>query len=164
MIRKATLFAAVLSAAIVLAPRSAQSQVYLGPEVAWSNDFDFGVGVGVEFGLPQLFTGANFMGDFLYFWEGDDFTYFEFNANLTYDLPLEDVPVVPFALAGVNIGRTSVDSDSELSGSNTDVGLNVGGGFKFHIGSFRPWIMGRVALGGTEAFTVTAFLPFRLQS
>ena len=165
MLRKVT---AVLGAAAVfaLAPLPAQSQIYLGPEVAWNDDADLGVGAGVEFDLPSLYPGLAFHGDFLYYFPGDDFDFFEFNFNLTYDLPLEDVAVVPFALAGLNVGRASVDADLDIPGidsaSNTDVGLNLGAGVKFNAGSFQPRIAARFVLGGYESFTVFAFLPFRL--
>ncbi len=168
--RNAATFA--LAALFALSPAAAQAQIYLGPEVAWNDDFDVGVGAGIEFDLPQLYEGITFMGDFIYYFPGDDsagrdLNYFEFNTNLSYDLPLEDVPVVPFGLAGLNIGRRSVDVDvsgEEGSVSNTEIGLNLGAGVKFNLGSFRPRVAARFAIGGWESFTVFAFLPFRLAS
>jgi hypothetical protein len=151
----AAVFGAV--AVLALAPLPAQSQIYLGPEVAWNDDADIGIGAGVEFDLPSLYPGIAFHGGFLYFFPGDDFDYFEFNTNLTYDLPLEDVSVVPFALAGLNIGNVSFDN----GGSSTDVGFNVGGGVKFNVGSFQPRVAGRFAIGN-DNFTIFALLPFRL--
>ena len=167
MLRKVT---AVLGATVVLALAAApaQSQIYLGPEVAWNDDADLGIGAGVEFDLPSLYPGIAFHGDFIYFFP-DGFDYFEFNTNLTYDFPLEDAPVVPFALAGLNIGRVSVDTgdsgiDPEfgVSVSDTEVGLNLGGGVKFNVGSFNPRVAARFVLGGTETFTIFALLPFRV--
>ncbi|MEJ2538548.1 MAG: hypothetical protein P8188_00975 [Gemmatimonadota bacterium] len=155
----------VLGAAafMAFAPLPAQSQIYLGPEVAWRDGADLGLGAGIEFDLPQLYEGITFMGDFIYFIGGDDFDYFEFNGNLSYDLPLEDVPVVPFGLAGLNIGRQS--SDAETAGAKvvkTELGLNLGAGVKFDFGGFRPRVAARYAIGGWEEFTIYAFLPFRL--
>jgi hypothetical protein len=163
MLRKVT---AVLGAAAVfaLAPMPAQSQIYLGPEIAWNDDADLGIGAGVEFDLPSLYPGIAFHGDFLYFFPGDDFDYFEVNTNLTYDFPLEDAAVVPFALAGLNIGRASIDSESPgIDGiSETEVGFNLGGGIKFNVGSFQPRVAARFVLGGYEGFTIFGFLPFRI--
>ena len=166
MLRKVT---AVLGAVTVfaLAPLPAQGQIYLGPEVAWNDDADFGIGAGVEFDLPSLYPGLAFHGDFLWFFPGDNFDYFEVNTNLTYDFPLEGASVVPFALAGLNIGRVSFDADDidpgfdVDGGSSTDVGLNLGGGIKFNAGSFQPRIAARFALGN-DNFTIFAFLPFRI--
>lgn len=163
MLRKVTaVFGAVT--VLALAPLPAQSQIYLGPEVAWNDDADIGIGAGVEFDLPSLYPGIAFLGDFLYFFPGDDFDYFELNGNLTYDFPLEESSVVPFVLAGLNVGRWSVDSDSPGDGaSDTEVGLNLGGGVKFNVGSFQPRVIGRFTLGGDVGdFTVTGFLPFRI--
>ena len=168
MIRRLTsVSAAVVVFSVVAMP--AQSQIYLGPEVAWNDDFDLGIGAGIEFDLPQLYEGITFMGDFIYFFPGDDdagnnIDYWEINANLSYDLPLEDVPVVPFGLAGLNIARASVES-GEVEGatiSDTELGLNLGAGVKFDLGNFRPRVAGRFSIGGSETFTLYAFLPFRL--
>ena len=162
MIRRLTSAgAAVVVFSLVAMP--AQSQIYLGPEVAWNDDFDLGIGAGIEFDLPELYEGITFMGDFLYFFPGDDVDYWEINANLSYDLPLEDVPVVPFGLAGLNIGRASQDSEIEgASYSDTQIGLNLGAGVKFDLGSFRPRVAARFSIGGWDTFSVYAFLPFRL--
>jgi hypothetical protein len=163
MLRKVT---AVFGAAAVfaLAPLPAQSQIYLGPEVAWNDDADLGIGAGVEFDLPSLYPGIAFHGDFIYFFP-DGFDYFEFNTNLTYDFPLEGSSVVPFALAGLNIGRVSLDTDLGIPGadsaSSTDVGFNLGGGVKFNAGNFQPRIAARFALGN-DNFTIFALLPFRI--
>lgn len=161
ILRKVT---AVLGAAAVfaLAPLPAQSQVYLGPEVAWNDDAGAAIGAGVEFDLPSLYPGIAFHGDFLWFFP-DGYDYFEFNTNLTYDLPLEDAPVVPFALAGLNVGNVSYDTGVPgVDGdSNTDVGFNLGGGVKFNLGNFQPRVAARFALGN-DSFTIYALLPFRV--
>jgi hypothetical protein len=166
MIRRLTsVGAAVVVFSLVAMP--AQSQIYLGPEVGWNDDFDLGVGAGIEFDLPQLYEGITFMGDFMYYFPGDDsdgrdINYWEINANLSYDLPLEDVPVVPFGLAGLNIGRQSLDLGDDLTANDTELALNLGAGVKFNLDRFRPRIAARFAIGGYETFTVYAFLPFRL--
>ncbi|MEJ2538547.1 MAG: hypothetical protein P8188_00970 [Gemmatimonadota bacterium] len=156
-------FGLVLATVLALAPRPAQGQVLLGPEVAWNDDADLGVGAGIEFDLPNLYPGIAFMGDFLWFFPGESFDYFEFNTNLTYDFPLEETTVVPFALAGLNIGRVSYDDDRILEDGdgNTDVAFNLGGGLKFGLGSFRPRVAARFALGN-DNFTLFGFLPFQL--
>lgn len=162
MLRKVTaVFGAAVVFALVATP--AQSQIYLGPEVAWNDDADFGIGAGVEFDLPSLYPGIAFHGDFIYYFP-DGFDFLEFNANLTYDFPLEESSVVPFALAGLNIGRVSIDSESPgIDGaSETEVGLNLGGGIKFNAGSFQPRVAARFVVAGYESFTIFALLPFRI--
>ncbi len=163
MNHRITTLIVALVAASTLSPSTAHSQVYLGPELAWNDDADFGIGAGVEFDLPELHSGVGFVGDFLWFFPGEDFDYFEFNANLTYDLPLEETKVVPFALAGLNVGRVSLDSGGVLEGDdgNTDLALNLGGGLKFVAGSFRPRVAARFAVGN-DNLTFFAFIPFQV--
>lgn len=154
---------ALATAAFVLSPAVAHGQVLIGPELAWNDDADLGVGAGIEFDLPELLPGVAFMGDFLWFFPGEDLDYFELNGNLTYDLPLEETQVVPFALAGLNVARVSVENDELLEGDdgNTDLGLNLGGGLKFVAGSFRPRIAARFAVGNDNV-TIFAFIPFQI--
>lgn len=146
----------VFAALLALSAVPTQAQVLLGPEVAWNDDADFGVGVGVETRLPSLHPAISFMGDFLWFFPDFDADYFEFNGNLTYDLPLEETTVVPFALAGLNVATVDGSGDGD-----TDVGLNLGGGVKFNMGSFRPRVAGRFAVGN-DTFTLFFLLPFTI--
>ncbi len=158
------------AALFAFAPQNVFGQFLLGPEVAWNDDFDIGIGAGVEFDLDNLLEGLGLQGDFLYFFPGDvaglesfDQDYMEFNANATYDFPLKNSTVVPYALAGANIGIASLDytGSGEVSVSDgTEVGLNLGGGIQFDLGKFRPRVGARFVLGGWETFTIYGFLPF----
>jgi opacity protein-like surface antigen len=139
--------------------RGAQSGIWLGPEIAFNDDADFGIGIGLEFDLPSIDPNLSYMGDFVFFFP-DGFDYFEFNANLAYDLPLEDASVTPFLLSGLNVGRVSGEGESDFS--DTEVGLNVGAGVKFNAGTVSPRVTGRFNLFSSESFTLTAFVPFRV--
>lgn len=154
MVRRALAVIAVAATATLSTSTAAHAQLRLGPELAWNDDADLGVGVGLEVGLPSLHPAVAFMGDFIWFFPGGDVDYFEFNGNLTWDIPLEETAVVPFALAGLNVA--TVDTNG---GGDTDVGLNLGGGLKFNMGSFRPRLAGRFAVGN-DSFTLFFFLPF----
>jgi opacity protein-like surface antigen len=150
-----------------IAPNAVEGQVYLGPEVAYHDDFDFGVGAVVEFGLPSITPGMGFWGDWVIYFPGDNVDYFEFNANLTYDFPLEDASAVPFVIGGLNIGRWSydtgdVDPGFDEDGSNTELGLNLGGGVKFQAGSFTPRVGIRVTIADNTGIVAFASVPFRL--
>ncbi len=169
MIRKLS----VVVAAVVLfaaAPQQAQSQVLLGPSASFSSEYDFGVGATLMFGLPSVTPGLGVMGDFLIYFP-DVIDYWEFNANATYDIQIENAKVAPFVLAGLNIGHGSVDAidfdDPDFSyefdgDSSTKLGLNLGGGIAFNVGKFRPRVTAKVILGGIEsgAFAVIGTLPF----
>jgi hypothetical protein len=165
MIRKLS----VVVAAVVLfaaAPQQAQSQVLLGPSASFSSEYDFGVGATIMFGLPSVTPGLGVMGDFLIYFP-DNFDYWEFNANATYDIQVKDSKVAPFVLAGLNVGHASLDigedyPDFDFSDSTTDIGLNLGGGIAFNVGKFRPRVTAKFILGGVEsgAFAVIGTLPF----
>jgi hypothetical protein len=167
----------VVAALLATAPQAVFGQdILLGPEVAWNDDFDFGIGAGVEFGLNNVTPGLGLYGDFIYFF-GDDVdlgtagsvsqTYFEFNANAVYEFPLKESTITPFALAGANFGNRDVDVEGEFEDYDPDgdgfkVGVNLGGGIQFNLGDFRPRAGARFVLGGYETFTVFGFLPFQI--
>ena len=166
----------VVAALLALAPQVAFGQVLLGPEIAWNDDFDIGIGAGVEFGLESVTPGLGLYGDFLYFFPGDvdlgtvgkvSQKYFEFNANAVYTFPLKNSTITPFALAGANFGNADVDYEGfgeeiDSSDDGFKVGANLGGGIQFNLGSFRPRVGARFVLGGYEGFTIFGFLPFAL--
>jgi len=156
-----TLGGIVTIAMLALVPSMLQAQTTLGPTLAMHDDGDLGIGATLGAPMASLGEGIGLMADFLIFFP-DAGSYFEVNANLTYDFPLENSTVVPFVLAGLNIGRASVDVPGVGSTSNTDLGLNVGGGIAFDAGTFRPSVAGRFRLGDGSGFVVFATLPFVL--
>jgi len=153
--------ATLLGAATVFAitPMTAQSQVLLGPTLAWHDDADLGIGATVGLELPALSQGVGFLGDLLIFFP-DGFDYWELNGNLTYDFPLAESTVLPFALGGLNIGHSSGGGPG--SDGNTDVSLNLGGGIAFDAGRFRPKAGGRFVLGDGTSIVLFITLPFRV--
>jgi len=157
--KRTTLTLTALALLSVAAPRAADAQVYIGPEVAFNDDADFGIGGGLEFDMPSVDPRLSYLGDFLFFFP-DGFDYFEFNTNLTYDLPLEDSSIVPFVLSGLNVARVSTEGIDDAS--DTEIGLNIGGGIKFDAGDLSPRVTGRFNLFSSESFTLTFFVPFRV--
>lgn len=162
MIKKIT-FAAIAGSVFMLAPTQAQAQVQLGPTVAFHDDFDFGVGAMVGFGIPALGEGVNFLGDFtVFFPDTDNLDYWEINGNVTYDIPVEGAAVAPFLLGGLNVAQVSIDAPTIGDTSETELGLNLGGGLRFAAGTLEPIVGARVELSGGEGFVVFASLPFNL--
>lgn len=159
-----TLTGTIAAAAfLAFAPASADAQIYIGPEIAFNDDADLGIGASLEFDLPSIDPALSYMGDLVIFFPGDDFDYLEINTNLTYDLPLENTSVVPFVLGGLNIARASFDGGpGEDSESDTEIGLNLGGGVKFDAGTLQPRVGARAVLGGSETFTLWLAVPFRV--
>lgn len=145
---------------LALAATTAEAQVQFGPTLAIHDDFDVGIGATLSGQAPSLGQGVGFMADFVFYFP-DAGDYFEVNGNVTYDFPLENSTVLPFVLGGLNIGRYSVEVLGE-DRSNTEVGINLGGGIAFDAGSFRPSVAVKVDIGGYEGFVVFATLPFQV--
>jgi len=85
----------------------------------------------------NYFFPKNFAGDLDYRW-------FEFNANGHYYFNVSSDAIEPYALGGLNFAFISVDYYTGFSGfgvgeveseTTTEVGLNLGGGINFNIGS-----------------------------
>lgn len=160
---------ALAVAALAAIPTSAQAQVGFGVLAAFHDDADFGVGAFVDAPLPNLHENVEIMGDFTWFFPGDggaffgadvDVDYWEINGNLKYNFPLEgNDSFTPFALGGLNIARVSASASVagfEGSASNTDIGLNVGGGLTFggSQASLKPSVGAKLELGGGEGFVL----------
>ena len=151
------LFAALLLSAV---PSSGEAQVTVGPTLAYDNDLDFGLGATLGTTLPSLGEGFGLLADILLFFPEGPVNYFEVNAGVTYDFPLEGSTVVPFILGGINIARTSGEVLG-ISFSDTQLGLNLGGGIDFDAGNFRPSVGVRAEVSGGEALVFFVTLPFQ---
>lgn len=150
------------AALLAFAPLGAQAQVQIGPTLAVSDEVDFGIGATLSTQAPQLGESLGFMGEFIVFFP-DAGDYFEINGNVMYSFPLTESTVLPFALAGLNIARFSSDVGDF---SNTEIGINLGGGITFDLGSFRPSIGGRFTINDlvNDHFVFFATLPFEVGS
>lgn len=150
----------VAVAVFALVPGQVQAQATLGPTLAYHDDADIGVGAMLRAPLSSFGEGVGILADFIWYFP-DGFDYFEVNGNVTYDFPLTESTVVPFVMAGINISRVSFDVLG-TSVSDTEMGLNLGGGIEFDAGSFRPSAGARVTLGGAEGFVIFVTLPFAI--
>lgn len=162
MIKKLT-FAAIAGGAFLMAPGQAEAQVTLGPTVAFHEDADLGIGAMVGFPVPALAEGIGFLGDFtVFFPDQDNVNYWEINGNLTWDIPVENPAIAPFLLGGLNLARASTDVVGGEDFSNTEIGLNLGGGIRFDAGTLEPLVGARFEVDGGEGFVIFAALPFSL--
>lgn len=151
------------AAFLALGPVAVHAQVQIGPTLALHDDFDFGIGATLAAQAPGLGQGIGFMADFIVFFpDTDGVDYLEINGNVTYDFPIEDSTVLPFALGGLNIARVSVDAGALGDASETDIGVNLGGGISFDLDRFRPSVGVRFEVNGGDGFVVFATLPFEV--
>lgn len=138
-----------------------EAQTRVGAAAAWHEDVDFGVGAFVVFPLAGVHPNLAVEGDFTYFFP-DGFDYFEINGNLIYTFPVE-ADVSPWAMGGLNLARVSVDVPGFGDASETEVGVNLGGGVTFSpASSISPLVGAKIELGGGEGFVIFGGLSFAL--
>jgi hypothetical protein len=160
--RSLAIASCILALGVLMSPHDAEAQAQIGPTLAWHDDFDVGVGGTLNVRMPALGDRIGFTAEGLVFFpDADDTSYLEFNGNLTYDFPLENERVRPFALLGLNVARLSVDLPGELdSVADTEIGLNLGAGIGFEVGAIRPRVGARLEIGGGEGFVLFVTVPF----
>ena len=150
------IWSALVIAALLAAPVAVSRQTTIGPVLAYENDANFGIGASLGTALNHLGNGFGLLADFfIFFPEAGDCL--ELNGNVTYDFPLENSRAVPLILSGLNLARASTD----LGGSDTSLGLNLGGGIDFDLGNFRPAAGIRAQLEGGDGLVFFVTLPFQ---
>lgn len=145
-------------------PASADTPVAFGAQLNIANDFDFGVGGRATFGTESIVERTRAVASFdFYFPDGPvDFWELNFNGHYLFDLP--DFPAQLYAGTGLHLGHASVDVNTgfgTVSGSSSDVGLNLLGGVEFNIDApVQPFAELKIELGGAEQFIITGGLMF----
>lgn len=156
------LFAGILALALLtLSAPAVQGQIDLGPQLSVAEDVDVGIGVNVVAPLTTLYENLEFSGNFtFYFPDGVD--YWEIDGDVRYLFPLPDnTSILPFAMAGLAIGRFSWDAGIR-DGSETELGLRLGGGFKMPMDNFTPFVELGLGVGDIPDFTLRGGLTFPL--
>jgi outer membrane immunogenic protein len=151
---------------MLAAPTAVQAQLEAGPILAYYDDLEaIGVGAFIAIPVPQLAEGFAIVPDFTWYFP-DGFDYFEVNGDIAYFFPVAaDSPVAPFAFGGLSIGRTSIDFGGTIgSQSDTDVGLNLGGGVQFAAGSINPFAGAKFELRDNTGFVIFGGLGFPIGS
>ena len=145
---------------MLVAPGAIAAQT-IGGVVGYHDDFEaLGIGAYGAIPLPQLYENLSINPSFVYYFP-DGFDAFEVNGDLVYSFPVSaDSPVVPFALAGLNIMRVSVDAGAFGSGSNTDIGLNLGGGVTFPVEGFTPFAGAKFEIQDGTGFLIFGGVGF----
>lgn len=158
--------AALAGVLAVATPSVANAQIGFVAQASYGLDYEaLGLGGGINFGIGSLTAkhGIRAEATFDYFLVDDPLTVWELNGNLMYDL--KAVPNL-YLGAGVNYVKSSVDDDglggacSIVDCSNSDVGLNILGGYKLGAGKAAPFVQARFELGGGEQLILTGGFRF----
>lgn len=136
---------------------------------AYGNEIEaLGIKAGAVYNINEQFRAA---ADGIYFFSGEDsygleFNWLEFNANGHY-LVINQEDMNFYLLSGLNF--TTLSSDNENiklpSGDSTDqlyVGLNIGTGVEFSLGSVVGVIEGKYALSSAHQLVMSAGLRIPL--
>jgi hypothetical protein len=165
--------ALALALVVALAPsHELRAQSYAGPVVAFHDDFDFGIGGFITVPIPSFAEGLSLIADLGIFFPDDppgaDWSYFEINGGVLYRFDVDSDQVSPFAMGGLNIARFSIEGEGVGPGpgsnrrSDTDLGINLGGGVTFLTGAMRPSVGLKIQLSGGEGFVLFGALGFPL--
>lgn len=159
--RGGVLLFAMTCGAVLIAPSTVRAQVTVGPLAAFhDDDIDFGVGAFASIPAASLSPGLSVAPSFvLYFPDGASF--FEVNGDIVYefDMPSE-TSALPFVMAGLNVARLSLDNVFG-SFSETELGLNLGGGIKFRSEKLAPFVGAKFKTGDFDGFVIFGGVGFR---
>jgi outer membrane immunogenic protein len=159
------LLCAMALAGLLGSATGASAQVQAGPLLAYHTDAE-AVGIGAFVGIPiASIPGLAIAPDFLWYFP-DGYDFFAINGDLSYTIEVSpDSPVVPFVFAGLNIARFSYDDvPAGFDSSNTEVGLNLGGGVNFQAGSLNPFVGAKFVIQDNTWFVIAAGLSFQVGS
>jgi hypothetical protein len=159
--------AAVAAGLALATPATANAQIGFVVQGSYGTEAEaIGIGGGVNFGLGSLTAkhGIRAEATFDYFLVDDPLKFWEINGNLLYDLKS-----VKNLYLGAGVNYATVDVGGGLGDlcdavgadcSNSDVGLNVLGGFKLGTGKAAPFVQARFELGGGEQLVISGGFRF----
>ncbi len=158
--------AALAGVLAVATPNTANAQIGFVAQASYGLDYEaLGIGGGVNFGIGSLTAnhGIRLETTFDYFFMDDPINVWEINSNLLYDM--RSVPNL-YLGAGVNYAKFSYDDNNNycslpgIDCGDSEIGLNVLGGFKLGTGKAAPFVQARFALGGGEQLYLTGGFRF----
>ena len=163
--------AAMAFVLVATLPSDAAAQWRFGPEVAFADDFEFGIGGRVmtdidAFGDDEdsALSELRGIGQFLYYLDPvdgcDDCSAWELNVNGAIPLELGESGTDFYVGGGLNIANISVDVGGFGSASSTELGLNALGGLNFALGSMAAFGAVGIRISGSEQFVIGAGLAF----
>jgi len=158
------LFGTVALVGLLAVPGALQAQAVsvAGGLLAYHTDLE-AVGVGAYFSVPlsSVHENLSLKPDFTFYFP-DVGNYWELNGDAVWRFELADNPsLIPFALGGISIAHASVDVGTTTV-SDTDVGINLGGGIIFPLGTVRPVLGAKFEIQDDTGFVILGGLGFPL--
>ena len=128
----------------------AEAQVAFGAEALLGSDTDLGIGARIQTELGTEIP-LDFSGTFDLFFPDGPADYWEINGNVWYKIDVPGASGVPYIGGGLNIGRRDPGGEDA---SDTDLGLNLGGGYRFNFTNTSPFLEARFTVGGIDQFVI----------
>jgi hypothetical protein len=130
--RLISILALVVIVAGAVTPASAGRS--FGIQGGYGFDLDWFIGARAELETAKLFKNSRSAVDFNWYFPGGSFNYFDFNVNYLWPLMtvIEGSNSNIYIGAGLNVGRGWIDNID--NSSNWEFGLNLLGGFNYHLG------------------------------
>lgn len=137
----------------------AQAETFkAGGGLAFGSEVEaIGIQAGAVYGFTDEINGA---ADFIIFFP-DGFDWWELNLNGQYNFMADD-GVRLYGLAGLNYATISVDFGEFGSSSNSEVGLNIGGGAEYGLDFANLYGELKYVLGDADQLGLSAGLRFDL--
>jgi hypothetical protein len=149
--------------------QDSERQIQLEIGIGYGNEIEApGIKGGAVYQINDMFRGA---ADLYYYLPGEDsngveFNWLEFNLNGHYIFANQEKSDF-YLLSGLNFTKLSSDSENIRlpSGDSTDkiyVGLNIGAGADFSLGSINAFVEGKYALSSAHQLVMSAGLRIPL--
>lgn len=146
--RLATTLAVAAGVALTAGAGSADAQVHVGPQVNVASETDVGLGARLLANIES--ANLEFAGSADLYVPDGPVDYWELNANLFYHFHLPESPsVLPYLGGGLNVANFSNGA------TNTEAGLNAGGGIRFPLDEVSPYVEARTVLGDADQSVLT---------
>ncbi len=126
---------------------SSQAQTRVGGGFAWGSEIeDFGINLRGDISVTD---NISLVPGFTFFFTESNLTWWELSANGHWHFQGE--PTGAYALVGLNFTRVEVDLGPFGEFGDTEVGLNVGGGYNFNLpGPVDPFGEARFVIGDAD--------------
>jgi opacity protein-like surface antigen len=147
--------------ALLFVTTTAQAQLSVGGGLGYGLDIEeLAIQARGVYGINDQFRGE---ADFNYYLEGTDgLSYWEFNLNANYMITNTGGFDI-YALAGLNFFHFNIDLGPFGNSSDTDTGLNIGGGAEMGLtDSVKLFGEAKFALGGAEQLFLAVGALFNL--
>lgn len=146
--------AALLLPLLLLAGPSAQeahAQAAFGVQGNYGTEADLGIGARGLINIPNVNLEA--VGSFDVFFPDGDRDWLDVNANVFYHFHVPE-GFTPYLGGGLNVARIS------NGGSESEVGLNLGGGVRFDRPGVTPFLEARAVLSDADQLVITGGFLF----